>query len=432
MNSFSKIAFNIILSITTFCLSVFGLYLAPSYAANDKDVITMTDAKIEFADDHAPKGSIQTGDLSITIKFPKGFKTVQEWATHYPGLKEYLMTPGSYRFFNDWPALDSSIEVGDDNPPFKITGDISFESLNDDGSPSTYWDMYIVGQCRIDGQGRILLADLPRSANWNFESARDSELDPIQLYWNNEFEPMPRLRGKFNFNGRNDNLVMDFSFSGRLSDVEEAASRVLTLCISGKLPILNPSDTPNAPKHSSGEVTDVIELSLNSYKHKSGGGLQRMGLKARATSELDGVEAVVYWAPVSGWFQDSNGFYGMELEAGYREGDAEWTSLTIPAPDRGNMVARVGAVLEFAPELFGVNKNLGEGLRFFVRGRGWADLYDNDVGDQDVRFREFIDSELFYNFSEDWRIFLRGEWGYLPPDLSRYKNRIYVGVGSSF
>jgi hypothetical protein len=95
-------------------------------------------------------------------------------------------------------------------------------------------------------------------------------------------------------------------------------------------------------------------------------------------------------------------------------------------------VARLGLVAEWAPRVAGVNKDLGQGLRFFVRGRGWADYFRNDSGSYGWRLKPFVDSELFWNFQKDYRVFVRAEYGSLPPDLSQDVKRVYAGVGAAF
>jgi len=116
----------------------------------------------------------------------------------------------------------------------------------------------------------------------------------------------------------------------------------------------------------------------------------------------------------------------------FRGAGQEWINLTQPAPFRGNLVARLGTVIEWAPQLGPINRDLGSGLRFFVRGRGWADYARDDSGMNGVRLRGFLDSELFYNIDSQHRVFARYELGSLPPDLTRSVSTIMVGVGASF
>lgn len=187
-----------------------------------------------------------------------------------------------------------------------------------------------------------------------------------------------------------------------------------------------------AKPDASEENTDAIHINfdINTF-----GLLDHIGLRLRATGEFNGVETSGYIQPPSingSWY-----FLGAELEAGYRKGDAEFKDVRTKAPDRGNILGRLGGVLELAPPLLFINRQHSRGLRFFIRGRGWADHFDDskDPDESDFssfRLSGFADSELFYNFSADKRVFVRGEYGSLPPDLTLVVNRVYVGVGSAF
>jgi len=43
-----------------------------------------------------------------------------------------------------------------------------------------------------------------------------------------------------------------------------------------------------------------------------------------------------------------------------------------------------------------------------------------------------MDSEFFYDFSTKYRVFVRYELGHLPPDLTRYRNGVFAGMGAAF
>jgi hypothetical protein len=204
--------------------------------------------------------------------------------------------------------------------------------------------------------------------------------------------------------------------------------------VEGSVPVTTPhdvKDTPGAETDATGQVSDFVQASF-SHRWYNGTNYQSLGLIARSTGRLRGLELVGRYQPAALFFAGGHGFLGAETEVGYRSGDNEWKNLTEQAPDRGHLVARIGAVIEWVPSLGPVNRDLGHGLRFFVRGRGWADYVKDDSGDNDLRFRGFFDSELFYNFTKDYRVFLRHEQGYLPPDLSRRTSRVFIGVGTAF
>ncbi len=239
--------------------------------------------------------------------------------------------------------------------------------------------------------------------------------------------------------------MVNFSGLWILSDSEDtnpgssgsAARRVNSpvLSIAGSIPLGRPEDVegvPGAFDDASAEIPDFVTLSLSQLTYRTGGGIQSYGIRARVTGSLRGFEAVGYYQPLFSFFANNRASYGAEFELGWREGNAEFTNLTTRSPDRGNLVARTGAFVEWAPELGPINRDLTRGLRFFVRGRGWLDTYDDDAGSQDWRFRSFVDSELFWNFEEGSRIFLRHETGYLPPDFGSRVNRTFIGTGIAF
>jgi hypothetical protein len=229
--------------------------------------------------------------------------------------------------------------------------------------------------------------------------------------------------------------VVDFSFTyGGFEWKTEGNPYRISATLEGSAPLGTPQDVeeePEAEADASEEVADFYKLSLLRTSYAGKGLLHSYGLVARSTAQFEGLETVGTYQ-FARLFRENRAFAGAEIEAGYRRGDAEWTSLTQPAPDRGDLVGRVGAVLEWGPRIGPINRDLGAGLRFFIRGRGWADWAEDEEGEGDVRFRGFLDSELFYNVSDDFRVFVRYENGYLPPDLSQRRSETFVGVGTAF
>jgi hypothetical protein len=209
---------------------------------------------------------------------------------------------------------------------------------------------------------------------------------------------------------------------------------LLSASFAAKAPLGRPKDTKRAgsDEDASERIPDMLSADVGYTTYLGNGYLIRGGARARTTGSGKGAEYVAYVAPLTGWFNGSRGFYGLEIEAGHRKGDAEFKNLTTKAPDRGDIVARLGLVAEWAPRVAGINKDLGHGLRFFVRGRGWADYFRNDSGSYGWRLKPFVDSELFWNFQKDYRVFVRAEYGSLPPDLSQDVKRVYAGVGAAF
>ena len=100
-----------------------------------------------------------------------------------------------------------------------------------------------------------------------------------------------------------------------------------------------------------------LELGVNGFRVDAVPFLLEEG-GTRSDAELEGLEAVGTWQ-LAWLFGDNRIFAGTEAEAGYRRGDAEWTSLSEEAPHRGDIVARVGGVLEWGPRLGPVNRDRG-------------------------------------------------------------------------
>jgi hypothetical protein len=268
-------------------------------------------------------------------------------------------------------------------------------------------------------------------------AAGDATIEEATETWSISvpYETRPTLVHDQSLRFSGETPVVDFSLTyGGFEWKTEGSPYRITATLEGSAPLGTPADveeTPGADSDASEEVADFLKLSVLYSRYRGGGFLQSIGLVARSTAQTEGLEAVGTYQ-VASLFGDNRIFAAAEAEAGYREGDAEWTSLTEPAPDRGNVVARLGAVVEWGPRLGPINRDLGAGLRFFVRGRGWADWADDEEGEGDVRLRGFVDAELFYNVSDDYRLFLRHEEGYVPPDLSQRHSETFVGVGTSF
>jgi hypothetical protein len=278
------------------------------------------------------------------------------------------------------------------------------------------------------GKGTVELQAMT-SADANI-AATLSEWSLSQPY---DIEPTLTHNQALRLQGRTAVVDFSFAFGGLQWKNKNDASR-FTATLEGSAPLGTPEDVDDeggAEADASEEVADFFKLSLLRTSYTEKGTLSSYGLIARSTAQFEGLEAVGTYQ--FAWlFGENRLFTGASVEAGYRRGDAEWTSLTEEAPDRGNIVARVGSVVEWGPKLGPINRDLGAGLRFFIRGRGWADWAKDETGEEDVRFRGFLDSELFYNVSDEFRLFLRYENGYLPPDLSQRHSQTFVGVGTAF
>jgi hypothetical protein len=215
--------------------------------------------------------------------------------------------------------------------------------------------------------------------------------------------------------------------------VKAGPSRVDRFEVSGTIPLFKPRDAEKAgaKASASGELADTLTASYSIVTYRSQN-LAIYGLRLRSTADFKGREAAAYYQPLLNISRDNRSLIGAEIEAGWRDGDAEWESLTTLASPKGNFVGRAAIVAEWIPRLGGVNADPNAGLRFFVRGRGWFDSFDKEAGGMGVRFRPYLDSEIFYSFSKSHRIFLRGEFGYLPPDLSRLTRRVTLGIGTAW
>lgn len=202
--------------------------------------------------------------------------------------------------------------------------------------------------------------------------------------------------------------------------------------LEGTIPLIAPLDTRRAgsPDDASGQVSDYAQFSWMRQEFTAHN-LQSYGVVVRSSGRLNGIEVAARGRPYAQFFNGGRGFFGIEGELGFRD-SYEWINVTTRAADTGNFLGRVGATIEWAPALGPINRDLGTGLRFFVRARGWVDTAKNGAGRVGTRFRGFLDTELFYNFSNTSRVFLRYERGMLPPDLSRDTDSLFFGIGSSF
>lgn len=354
-------------------------------------------------------------------------------------LRRHLEAADTYSFTSDWPAVAGVQPLATTNSPFVLTRATVTPRLD---------LICLLGQTAERMRGEVHVRPIPaetgvrlavrRRPDPGADDRKFEESDLTILYTTGEPVPLPKLRRSVDIGSGSGGATLEITYSGLIGgrpDREDADPRLLELSLAGRIPIGTPRDvrdTPGAESDASERVADTLsaELAWISYGRRLG--LQRAGARVRTTASGKGAELTGFYSPFVRWFDGSRALVGVEGELGWREGDAEFKNLTTRAPDRGNLVARIGAVAEWAPEFLGVNKNLTEGLRFFIRGRGWLDTYDNDDGKRSVRFARFLDTELFYNFSKDSRAFLRAEYGELPPDLSNRTRRIFVGVGQAF
>ncbi len=223
-----------------------------------------------------------------------------------------------------------------------------------------------------------------------------------------------------------------FSSPATLSGTKKSLHRE-SFSFSGNVPFGKPSDARAAgsPSDASGHIADFLNLTYEKRTY-NGDAFTAVSFIGRSTGSARGVELVANYVPYVHIDLNSGMFLGTSLETGYRSGDAEWTSLTTKGPSSGNVVARLGGVVEFMPKLGPINGDRAEGLRFFARARGWMDYYKNAAGSNSTRYRHFLDAEFFYNFSSNYRVFVRGEQGYFLPDLSKRVGRLYIGMGTAF
>jgi hypothetical protein len=337
-------------------------------------------------------------------------------------LRGPVSNPASFRVLAPVPAGDETV------PPTVAGAELAVEDVR--LSPEGDSVLIRLGESSY-GTGKVELV-APLAAGDHRIEPPDHDVtwtvaEPYATSWDAHFTQALALRGQ------TPSLDLDGAYSTLRWPKPGKKPRRLSLQLQGTLPLGTPDDveeTAGADDDASEEVADYLQGSALATWY-TGSTLLSAGLVSRATGSLEGVEVVLTGQAARLLF-DNRVFLGAQLESGWREGDAEWENLTEKAPDRGNTVARVGAVGEWAPKIGPINLDLGSGLRFFVRGRGWADYFEDADRSDDVRFRGFLDAELFWNVSDDFRVFLRHEEGYLPPDLSERHSETFVGVGSAF
>lgn len=380
--------------------AVLALALAASAGAQTPSAVTVEEVS----------GDLLTGEPSILLVLSDDLPAA---------LEPQALDPASYSVIAKAPIRTGEVVPGLEGAEIPVAR-VTFDGDNRDTlvvhlSGLTY------------GAGEVRVADL---------SADGASLQGTTKPWSisQPYESRPALAHDQSLRLRGSTVVADFSFTyaGFQWKTEGNPYRI-SATLEGSAPLGTPDDVEEAGAEveASEEVADFYKLSLLRTSYAGNGLLSSFGLVSRSTAEFEGLEAVLTYQ-LARLFGGNRIFAGADVEAGYRRGDAEWLSLTQAAPDRGDRVARVGTVLEWGPRIGPINRDLGAGLRFFIRGRGWADLADDEQGEGEVRFRGFLDSELFYNVSDQFRLFLRYEEGYLPPDLSQRHSETFVGVGTAF
>lgn len=269
--------------------------------------------------------------------------------------------------------------------------------------------------------------------------AADGTIEGVTRDWTiSKYPSISRASGDFKLKTPNATPVLDFNYAyttdWRVSPDRKTTDRQW-FSLEGSVPITTPSDVqavPGASADASRIVADYLQASFTDRTYDSANNFRAWGMTIRTSGRGNGLEAVARFQPWATLATNGRSFFGAEVETGYRDGRSEWATLTQLAPFRGNVVARFGTVIEWAPQLGPINSDLGSGLRFFVRGRGWADYAKDDSGQDGVRLRGFVDTEFFYDISKDYRVFLRYELGALPPDLTRNVSTVMLGIGKAF
>jgi hypothetical protein len=371
-------------------------------------------------------GNTSQGNVILRIKYKVAEEARQR-------VKEYLENPSVYEFRVTRPETTEAVAPSSNVLPFVLSGAIQADQPFILNQRAISLPGYL--PLRSAGVVEIIPPDAASGLVFAVKGGQDGEV--LLDYSTAEVGISKTFSTLANIGVNEGAVTIDFAGEGRISGKRELLrGRMTSLSLAGRLPLFDPDDvrtTAGASRDASRQVTDLLELGLNSVRYKRGGSLEKSGLKLRTTGSLRGFEGVAYYSPLAGPLPKGWGYGAAELEIGYRAGDAEFSNLTTRAADTGNFVARLGAVLELTPRLepLGINRNLNQGLRFFARVRGWLDTFEG-VNNTGARLRFFADSELFYNFTANSRVFLRAEAGYLPPDLSSRSERIYVGVGASF
>lgn len=345
-------------------------------------------------------------------------------------LKKHLESEASYKFSNEWPGVSGLVALSSESTVFQL-----FEAkVNVPAGQPGRWIVALEGVSRANSRGEIHVAGL---GGWKFDVVLAPDqpyvaVEPVHLKFS--LAPPRRLRNfrmKVGFGYGQSGPSVDFAGSGVLSLRPARAMGPLTsLSLEGKLALRKPDDVlTGGDSTASEEIPDALSLSLDHFRYQKGGNLTAFGVRGRANGALDGGEIVGYYSPFTLWADQMHFFGSAEAEVGFRSNNIEWKNVTTRADDPGRFVGRVGFVVEWFPHLGPVNKVLGEGLNFYVRGRGWLDSADSS-GSRIWRFRPFVDAELFLNIQGDYRLFIRYERGYLPPDLSNHVGRVFVGIGA--
>jgi hypothetical protein len=362
-------------------------------------------------------------------------------------IKEHLLNTKNYSFSAGWPNVESLEELRTPNPPFSLRKEIEFkdESFTNgltNSNELTRMRFRLRGISMKKSRGIVTIKALE---NWQFiidNDPKNTQVDGF-MYASSPEVTIPRFTSDpVRLSAGGNAFVLEYKGEGILNqpktDTIQNAKKPLILSeVMVRYPITIPRDVKNvigASKDASGVVADIIQIGVKSLQYTQNGGLKESGGRFRVSGTGKGAELVGYYSPTSQLSTDNRQFYALEFEGGWRQGDAEWKNLTTRAPDTGHLVARAGVVLEWAPEIrgTGINRNItpsAPGLKFFIRERFWLDSINEG---KQWRGRGYLDSELFYNFSSQSRVYLRYEAGQSLPDLSRYVKRVSLGVGKAF
>jgi hypothetical protein len=355
---------------------------------------------------------------------------------------EHMKDPKNYIFTPTWPKLKGLEEIKTPNPAF-VLKNASFVEESPISQEGTIGLIFrLTGVAADRNRGTVMIKPLQ---NWQFVLQNDPENTQVDgfMYASSQGLTLPRFTpDPIRLSVGENTFLLEYKGEGLLNQpktdtVENAKKPLMFSEVMVKYPVNIPRDVKNvigANKDASGVVADIIQVGVKSLQYKQNGGLQETGGRFRVSGTGKGAELVGYYSPASQLSINGRQFYALEFEAGLRQGDAEWKNLTTRAPNTGHLVARAGAVLEWAPEIrgTGINRDLtpsAPGLKFFIRDRFWLDSIKEG---KEWRGRGYLDSELFYNFTNKSRLYLRYESGYSLPDLSRYVQRVSLGVGKAF
>src|SRR3569833_116796 len=158
--------------------------------------------------------------------------------------------------------------------------------------------------------------------------------------------------------------VVDFRFEYTTNFRFEPSHRSVSrdwISVEGSVPVTDPRDihdTNGSNADASGDVGGFVQMSL-ARRWYDGKNIHGIGLVSRTSSRINGNETVINVQPFAALATDGRTFAGLEGEGGYRDGHSEWKGLTEKGPDAGNVVGRLGGVLEWAPQLGPINRDLG-------------------------------------------------------------------------